>query len=221
MYYLRVKKIIIPIIIFIPLAIWLNRYFTIDFLKQNTDLLMAYFQQNKILFSVLYFFTYIFITATFIPGGPLIMTLLGGFLFGNTFGLLLVSFASSIGATLAFLVSRYFFADYFKKKFAKLYKKINQGIENGEKLYLLSLRLTPLVPFILVNLVCGLTKIKAFTFYLISQIGMLPITALIVNAGTQLSTIKSPEEIFSPKIVISLTLVAIFPLIVRRLINNP
>ena len=148
------------------------------------------------------------------------MTLLGGFLFGNLLGVTLVSFASSIGATFAFLISRYFFGDFFRSKFAKFYKEVNEGIEKDGVIYLLSLRLIPIIPFLIINLTFGLTRMRASLFYIISQIGMLPATLVYVNAGTQLSSIENPSDILSLKMILSFCLLGIFPFLVKGLLKR-
>lgn len=209
------KKIIIAILITIIVIFALEKHITLELLKQNKDIFAIYFEQNHILVTTLFFLTYIGITALAIPGGALTMTILAGFLFGNAIGIILVSFASSIGATITFLISRYLFSDIFRKKFYKFYTKINKGISENGPLYLLSLRLSPIVPFWILNLVSGLTRMKVSTFYIVSQIGMFPLTVIIVNAGTQLNSINSIGDIITPNIIISLTLVGIFPLLAK------
>lgn len=217
------KKIIIGILLLLLTLIGLKyfgleRYLTFEYLKQNQQIFAYYYQQNQILTIALYFFIYILVTATSIPAAT-ILSLLGGFLFGNVLGVVLVSFASSIGATFAFFLSRYFFADYFKDKFSKLYEEVNQGIENEGIFYLFSLRLIPIIPFWLVNLAMGITKMRAWVFYTIGQIGMLPATIIYVNAGTQLSAITTPKEILSLKIILSFTLLGVFPLFAKWFID--
>ncbi len=192
----------------------LEKYLTFEFLKLNQENFALYYQGHKILTVTVFFLTYILITSLSIPGATL-MTLLGGFLFGNLLGVTLVSFASSIGATFAFLISRYFFGEFFRKKFGRLNKEINEGIEKDGVFYLLSLRLIPIFPFWLVNLSLGLTAMRASLFYIISQIGMLPATLVYVNAGTQLSFIENPRDILSLKLILSFSLLGIFPFIAK------
>lgn len=216
------KKIIITFLLLLIIVICLKyfglqNYLTFEYLKQNQQIFSLYYQENKILTISLYFLLYIIITGTSIPGAT-IMSLLGGFLFGNLLGITLVSFASSLGATLAFLISRYLFSDFFRVKFSRFYKQVNQELEKDGIIYLLSLRFIPIIPFWLVNLIMGLTQMKVTLFYIISQIGMFPATLIFVNAGTQFSTIKSPEDIFSPRIILSFTLLGITPLMGKWLI---
>ena len=168
-----------------------------------------------------YFIAYIIITALSIPGAA-IMTLIGGALFGLTKGLLLASFASSIGATLAFLVSRTLLRDWVQNNFGSYLARINQGIEKDGAFYLFSLRLIPAIPFFAINLVMGLTPIRTFTFYMVSQIGMLLGTAVYVNAGVQIGNIDelSLSGILSAQLVIGFILLAIMPFIAKSIVNS-
>lgn len=175
--------------------------------------------ENIIYYSLLYFFSYIIITALSIPGAA-VVTLLGAALFGFWWSLLLVSFASTIGATIAFLSSRYLFRDWINKKFQDKLTTINNGVEKDGVFYLLTLRLIPVFPFFLINLLMGLTKITAKRFYLFSQIGMLPGTMVYLNAGKQLSEITSLSGLISPNILASLALLGLFPIIVKFLLNK-
>jgi len=150
----------------------------------------------------------------------LLKTLLAGALFGFWPGLILVSFASSIGSTFCFLFSRYALRAYIQKKFSNYLEKINKGIETDGWLYLLFLRLSPIFPFFIINLVFGLTKMKTLEFYIVSQIGMFIATAIFVNAGVQIANINSLEEILGFKIIASLTLIGIFPLLIKYIYNN-
>ena len=174
---------------------------------------------NALFASLVYFVFYIFLTALSIPGAAAV-TLIGGAVFGFWWGLLLISFASSIGATLAFLLSRTLFGTWVQQKFGSYLETINKGIERDGPFYLFSLRLIPIVPFFVINLVFGLTKIKPWTFYWVSQLGMLAGTAVYVNAGAQLGAVEelSLEGIATPGIIGAFLLLAIFPYIVRALV---
>ncbi|MGL4984890.1 MAG: TVP38/TMEM64 family protein, partial [Plesiomonas sp.] len=143
-----------------------------------------------------------------------------GALFGLPLGVLLVSFASSIGATLAFWVSRYCLKESVERRFPARLQTINAGLAKEGLLYLLTLRLIPLFPFFLVNILMGLTQIRSRTYYWISQLGMLPAALIYVNAGTQLSQIRHPADILSPVILISLLLIGIFPVFIKRCISK-
>jgi pyruvate/2-oxoglutarate dehydrogenase complex dihydrolipoamide dehydrogenase (E3) component/uncharacterized membrane protein YdjX (TVP38/TMEM64 family) len=167
-----------------------------------------------------YFAVYVIATAVSIPGAAL-LTIIGGMVFGLWTGILLVSFASSIGATLAFLASRFLLRDWVQEKFSTHLSTINQGIEKQGGYYLFGLRLIPLFPFWMINLVMGLTPLKASTFYLVSQLGMLAGTLVFVNAGVSLGSIEefSAAGIMTPAVILSFVLLAIFPLLVRAVVN--
>lgn len=169
----------------------------------------------------LYFGLYLLVAALSLPGAALI-TLLGGAVFGLWWGVLLVSFASSLGATLSFLVARSLLADTVNKKFSHYLEDINKGVERDGAFYLFTLRLIPAVPFVVINLVFGLTKIKTLTFYWVSQVGMLLGTIVYVNAGAQLAVVEelSPAGILTPEIVGAFVLLAIFPFIVRVMVEK-
>jgi uncharacterized membrane protein YdjX (TVP38/TMEM64 family) len=144
------------------------------------------------------------------------MTLAGGALVGLAWGLLLVSFASTMGATLAFLVARYLLKDTVQNRFGERLKAINQGVEREGGFYLFTLRLVPAFPFFLINLLMGLTPIRAWTFYWVSQVGMFAGTAVYVNAGTQLGQLDSLSGILTPSLLISFTLLGLFPLVAKK-----
>lgn len=144
------------------------------------------------------------------------MTLVGGMLFGVLWGTLIVSFASTIGATLAFLASRFLFRDFVQKKFGNKLKAVNEGIQKEGKFYLFTLRLIPAFPFFVINMVMGLTSIKVLTYFVVSQIGMLPGTIVYVNAGTQLSKLENLSGIVSPSLLLSFALLGILPLTLKK-----
>jgi len=180
---------------------------------QDIKLLVA---KNYYFYFIVFFIIYVVVTAFALPIS-LLKTLLAGALFGFWPGLILVSFASSIGSTFCFLFSRFALRAYVQKRFNNYLEKINKGIEEDGWLYLLFLRLSPVFPFFIINLVFGLTKMKTFQFYLVSQVGMFIGTAIFVNAGAQIASINSIEEILTAKIIISLTLIGIFPLMIKYL----
>ncbi|MFV0574808.1 MAG: FAD-dependent oxidoreductase [Vibrio sp.] len=196
----------------------LQHILTLNGIKARMDDFRAWQQSSPFLIGLCYFFIYILITALSLPGA-VILTLAGGALFGFTTGLFIISFASTIGATLAFLVSRYLLRNSMEKKFSTRLKSINDGIEREGSFYLFTLRLVPIFPFFLINLLMGLTKIKTLTFYLVSQIGMLAGTAVYVNAGTQLAQLDSLQGILSPKLLVSFALLGIFPLFAKWIIS--
>ncbi|PKH03786.1 TVP38/TMEM64 family protein [Psychromonas sp. MB-3u-54] len=215
------KKTIIVILAFV--ALWFvfefNHLLTLENAKIYQAQLNGYINDNFLLASVLYFILYIVITALSVPGS-IILTLLGAALFGFWWSLLLVSFASSIGATLAFLFSRYLLQDWVQRRFSGKLKAINRGIEKDGSLYLLTLRLIPLSPFFMINLLMGLTTMPAKKYYLFSQLGMLPATAVFLNAGTQLADINSLSGLLSPSVLLSFAALGLLPFISKFMINR-
>lgn len=198
-------------------AFWLfdlGRFFSFEYIKSQQQVLAAQVDQAPLLSAGLYFIVYVAVTALSLPGAA-ILTLLGGALFGLWKGLLLVSFASSIGATLAFLVSRYLLRDTVKSRFARQLDPIDAGIARDGAFYLFTLRLVPAFPFFVVNLLMGLTSIGTGLFYLVSQVGMLPGTFVFVNAGVQLAQLSSPADVLSPGLLFSFALLGVFPLLAK------
>ena len=192
------------------LAQWLS----LDQLKASRDVLAQWYASDPWLTLAVFFGVYVLATAVSLPGA-VILTLAGGALFGLGLGLLLVSFASSLGALLAFGVARTLLREGVQQRFGKWLAPVNAGLAKDGVLYLLTLRLVPVFPFWLVNLLMGLTQIGARPFYLVSQIGMLPGTAVYVNAGTQLASIESTADILSPAVIGSLLLLGVFPLLAK------
>ncbi len=193
-----------------------GQYLSLDYFNQQKQNIFAYREQSPWLVSGLFFIIYVVVTALSLPGAA-VMTLIGGAIFGLGWGLLLVSFASSIGATLAFLIARSLLRDWVQQRFATYLGAINRGIERDGAFYLFSLRLVPIFPFFVVNLVMALTPIKAWPFYWVSQVGMLAGTAVYVNAGTQLAQIDSVSGILSAPLIISFLLLALFPWVAKGL----
>lgn len=211
------KKIVFGLILLITiilLAMNFGQYLTLENAKAQQVLLNEYIAQNFVSAAALYFSLYILVTAFSIPGAA-VVTLLGAALFGFWTSLLLVSFASTIGATLAFLSSRFLLREWVQDKFGSKLKAINQGVESDGAFYLFSLRLIPVFPFFLINLLMGLTPLSTVRFYLVSQLGMLPGTAVYLNAGTQLSEINSLSGIISPSVLLSFALLGLFPMIAK------
>ena len=197
----------------------LGHYFTLDFFKSQQAAIDAYVSANPLQSGLLFFLIYIAVTALSLPGAA-IMTLIAGATFGLLWGTLIVSFASSIGATLAFLVSRYLLGDAIQAKFGDKLKAINSGVEKDGAFYLFTLRLVPAFPFFVINLVMGLTPLKTRAFYWVSQLGMLAGTLVYVNAGTEIAKIESLRGILSPGLIISFTLLGIFPLLAKWIVNR-
>jgi pyruvate/2-oxoglutarate dehydrogenase complex dihydrolipoamide dehydrogenase (E3) component/uncharacterized membrane protein YdjX (TVP38/TMEM64 family) len=165
--------------------------------------------------AAVYFCVYVAAAALSIPGAA-ILTLAGGALFGWGLGLLIVSFASTLGATLAFVAARYALRDWVQGRFGHRLADIHRSMDKEGAFYLFSLRLIPILPFFLINLLMGLTRMKTWTFYWVSQLGMLAGTAVYVNAGTQLARLDSAQDILSPALLGSFALLGVFPLIARR-----
>jgi uncharacterized membrane protein YdjX (TVP38/TMEM64 family) len=193
----------------------LGRFFSLEQLRASKSALDGYRDAHPVLASAAFFLTYVAVTALSVPGAA-ILTLAGGAIFGLLWGLVLVSFASSIGATLAFLTSRFLLHDAIQQRFGDKLEPINKGVRRDGAFYLFTLRLIPAFPFFIVNLVMGLTPIRARTFYWASQVGMLPLTAVFVNAGTELAKIEKIKDIVSPTLLVSLVLIGLFPLIARK-----
>ncbi|AEF53200.1 FAD-dependent oxidoreductase [Marinomonas posidonica] len=196
----------------------LHQLLTLSGLKSGLVQFEAWRSASPILVGGVFLLMYVLVTALSLPGAA-IMTLAAGALFGLGWGLLIVSFASSIGATLAFLVSRYLLQDMVQSKFADRLMAINQGVEKEGAFYLFTLRLVPVFPFFLINLLMGLTRIRALTFYWVSQLGMLAGTLVYVNAGTQLGQIDSLSGILSPSLLFSFVLLGVFPLVAKKSLN--
>ncbi|WP_415889971.1 dihydrolipoyl dehydrogenase [Neptuniibacter sp. SY11_33] len=196
----------------------LAQYLNLDFIKSNQASFEQYYAENPIKTVAIFFGLYVLVTGLSLPGAA-IMTLIGGALFGLVTGLLIISFASTIGATLAFLCSRFLFQESIQNRFGKQLQSFNAGMEKEGAFYLFTLRLVPIFPFFMINLGMGLTPIKTWTFYWVSQIGMLAGTAVYVNAGTQLGQLESLSGILSPEILLSFTLLGLFPLIAKKVID--
>ena len=195
----------------------LNSYLTLEGMKGSLDTFKSQIADNPVLSIGVFFAIYVAVTALSLPGAA-ILTLAAGALFGLVQGLVIVSFASSVGATLAFLVSRFILRDTVRNKFKEKLKKIDEGVEKQGAFYLFTLRLVPVFPFFLINLLMGLTSLKTWTFYWVSQIGMLAGTAVYVNAGTQLAQIDSLSGIVSPGLIFSFVLLGIFPWIAKGIV---
>ncbi len=196
----------------------LGRFLTLDALKAQQAAIDGYYRANPLATAAIFFAAYVAVTGLSLPGAA-IMTLAGGAVFGLLWGTVLVSFASSIGATIAFLASRFLFRDAVQSKFGAQLGAFDRGIERDGAFYLFTLRLVPVFPFFVINLLMGLTKLRTWTFYWVSQLGMLLGTLVYVNAGTQLARIESLRGILSPGLVGSFVLLGLFPLIAKMLVD--
>ncbi len=199
-------------------ALDLGRYFSLDYIRGARDEFAALYQAQPLRVIGVFFAIYVAVTALSLPGAA-IMTLLGGAIFGLWVGTLVVSFASSVGATLAMLVSRYVLRDTVKARFGTRLADIDRGVARDGAFYLFTLRLVPVFPFFVINLLMGLTAMKAATFYWVSQLGMLAGTLVYVNAGTQLAQIRSLQGILSPGLVGSFVLLGLFPLAAKKIVD--
>lgn len=215
------KLIIVSVILVLAIGFFafdLDQVLTLDNLKSHQAELLELRDSAPVMYSLIFFSLYIAITALSLPGAA-IMTLVGGGIFGLWWGFVLVSFASTIGATLAFLVARYLLKDLVQARFGERLLPINKGIEKEGAFYLFTLRLVPIFPFFLINILMGLTPIKTITFYWVSQLGMLLGTIVYVNAGTQLAKIENLSGILSPGLILSFALLGIFPLLAKKIID--
>ncbi len=198
-------------------ALDLGRFFSLDYFKSQQVAIEAYRAAQPALTAGIFLAVYVAVTGLSLPGAA-IMTLVAGAIFGLLWGTIIVSFASTIGATLAFLVARFVLRDWVQGKFGDKLKAINAGIEKEGGFYLFTLRLIPIFPFFVINLVMGLTPIRTRTFYWVSQLGMLAGTLVYVNAGTQLARIDSLQGILSPGLLLSFVLLGLFPLIAKQIV---
>ncbi len=215
--FIVVALIVIAVISYVTLD--LGQYLTLEYAQSQLSSIQDYKNENFVQTALLYFTGYVIATCLSIPGA-IIITLLGGAIFGVFWGTLLVSFASSIGATLAFLVSRVLLRDWVQRKFGDYLLPLNKGIEKDGSFYLFSIRMVPLFPFFVVNLLMGLTAIRTTSFYLVSQAGMLIGTIVYVNAGSELSQITSLSGMVSAPVLSSLVLLGVFPLITKLILNG-
>jgi pyruvate/2-oxoglutarate dehydrogenase complex dihydrolipoamide dehydrogenase (E3) component/uncharacterized membrane protein YdjX (TVP38/TMEM64 family) len=220
-FFMRLRQILLLLLLALAIvafvALDLGRYLSFEQLKASQASFAQLHAAQPFTVAVLYFLVYVLATALSIPGA-VVITLAGGAIFGLWQGLLIVSFASTIGATLAFLASRFLLRDWVEARFGQRLADINAGVDREGGFYLFTLRLIPVVPFFLINLLMGLTRMKVWTYYWVSQLGMLAGTAVYVNAGTQLAQLDSLQGILSPALLGSFVLLGIFPLIARRIV---
>ncbi|MBI1942974.1 MAG: FAD-dependent oxidoreductase [Betaproteobacteria bacterium] len=195
-----------------------HRYLSFENMKAQQAALQEYYAAHAWQTALGYFLVYIAVTGLSLPGAA-VMTLVGGAIFGLLWGTVIVSFASSIGATLAFLAARFLLRDWVQQRFSRYLRPINEGVEREGGFYLFTLRLIPAIPFFAINLAMGLTPIRAWRFYWVSQAGMLAGTIVFVNAGTQLAAIESASGILKPELWIAFLLLGFFPLIAKRIID--
>jgi pyruvate/2-oxoglutarate dehydrogenase complex dihydrolipoamide dehydrogenase (E3) component/uncharacterized membrane protein YdjX (TVP38/TMEM64 family) len=220
---MKKSKLIVLFIVIAAIAAFfifdLGRYFSLDYFKGQQAAIAAYYQANPVQTAGIFFVLYVVVTALSLPGAA-IMTLVAGAIFGLVTGVILVSFASTIGATLAFLVARFLLRDSIQAKFGDKLKSFNAGVEKEGAFYLFTLRLVPAFPFFMINVVMGLTTMRAWTFFWVSQIGMFLGTVVYVNAGTELAKITSLKGILSPGVLGAFVLLGIFPIIAKKIIDS-
>ncbi len=193
----------------------LDRYFTLSFLKESRDSFAALYSRSPALVIGVYFMIYLVVAALALPGA-VVMTLAGGALLGLFVGTVVVSFASTIGATLACFFSRFLLRDWVQSKFGDKLESVNRGIQREGAFYLFTLRLIPIFPFFIINLVMGLTRMPLFRYYWVSQLGMFPATLVYVNAGKELGKIESVAGILSPALLVSFAVLGLFPIVVKK-----
>jgi uncharacterized membrane protein YdjX (TVP38/TMEM64 family) len=208
------KKAVLALVLIGAIAAYfifdLGQYLSLENFKASQADIVAAKDAHPALYIAGFFLLYVAVTGLSIPGAA-IMTLVAGALFGVVVGTLIVSFASTMGATLAFLSSRYLLRDWVQGKFGERLRAVDDGLEKDGAFYLFTLRLIPVFPFFVINLLMGLTRIKTGTFFWVSQIGMLPATIVFVNAGTQISRIDSTAGLLSPTLIASFVALAFFP----------
>ena len=197
----------------------LQRYLSLEFLQAQRSAAVDIHQANPWLTSLGFLAMYVAVTGLSLPGAA-ILTLAAGAIFGLALGTVIVSFASTIGATLAFLLARYLLRDAVQRRFEKQLGPINEGVRKDGAFYLFALRLVPAFPFFAINLAMGLTPLKVWTFFWVSQVGMLAGTLVYVNAGQQIGQLESLAGILSPTLILSFALLGLFPLIAKKAVDT-
>ncbi|MDE1892364.1 MAG: FAD-dependent oxidoreductase [Betaproteobacteria bacterium] len=217
------KKILIFLFLIILLSILyhfnVTQYLSLRYLLENKEKLQNYTNTHQLTSGIYFFIIYIIAVALSLPGAT-ILTLAAGALFGFIKGTIMVSFASTIGATMAMFISRIFIRDWVKNKFSSFMTEIDKGISTDGVMYLFSLRLIPIFPFFVINLIMGVTKMSLSTFFLVSQLGMLPGTLVYVNAGTEINKIHALSDITSPTLILSFVFIGILPWISKLVLNK-
>jgi uncharacterized membrane protein YdjX (TVP38/TMEM64 family) len=216
------KKAILALVLIGAIAAYfifdLGQYLSLESFKAQQAEIVAAKDANPVLYIAGFFVLYVAVTGLSIPGAA-IMSLVAGALFGVVLGTIIVSFASTIGATLAFLSSRYLLRDWVQGKFGERLRAIDDGLAKDGAFYLFTLRLIPVFPFFVINLLMGLTRVKTWTFFWVSQLGMLAATIVFVNAGTQISRIESTSGLLSPALIGSFVALALFPWAAKAIVG--
>jgi uncharacterized membrane protein YdjX (TVP38/TMEM64 family) len=217
----HINKIIVILIVIGLIAAFrifhLDNYLSLSYMKESRDKFQMLYAENRAAVIAVYVAIYLLVTTLSLPGAA-VLGLAAGSLFGLLTGTVVVSFASSIGATLACAVSRFILRDWVQKKFGDRLKMVNEGIEKEGAFYLFTLRLIPVFPFWLINLIMGLTKMPLRTYYWVSQVGMLPGTIVFVNAGKEIAKIDSLSGILSPGLIFSFVLLGLFPITAKKIL---
>ena len=215
------KKIIIILAIVVLVALFkvlnVEDYLSLSYIKASQIKFETLYAENRAAVIAGFMLMYIVVTSLSLPGGA-VMGLAAGALFGLLTGTIAVSFASTVGATIACFVSRFMLRDWIQTKFGHKLKTVNEGIQREGAFYLFTLRLIPVFPFWLINLIMGLTKMPLRRYYWVSQLGMLPGTIVFVNAGKELGKIESLSGIFSPGLILSFALLGLFPIATKKLL---
>ena len=199
-------------------ALGLGDYLTLDYLQASRARVVEYVAAAPLRSSAMFFGGYVLVTGLSLPGAA-VLTIAAGAIFGLGWGLLLASFASTIGATIAFLLARSLLGEWVQRRFGAYLEPINRGLQRDGNFYLFTIRMVPVFPFFVINLLMGLTRIGAAPFYLVSQFGMLPGTFVFVFAGTQLADVHAVGDVLSPGMIAALSLLGIFPLATRKLLD--
>jgi pyruvate/2-oxoglutarate dehydrogenase complex dihydrolipoamide dehydrogenase (E3) component/uncharacterized membrane protein YdjX (TVP38/TMEM64 family) len=219
---MKKSKIVVVVVVAVLIGVFFalggHRYLSFENIKAQQASIQALFGTHPWTTALVFFLGYVAVTGLSLPGAAL-MTLIAGAIFGLLWGTVIVSFASSVGATLAFVVSRFLLRDWVQARFGRQLRAINEGVAREGGFYLFTLRLIPAVPFFVINLAMGLTPLRTWTFYWVSQLGMLAGTVVYVNAGTQLAAIETPAGILSPGLIGAFVLLGLFPLIAKRVLE--
>src|SRR4051812_25544188 len=218
----RKSRLLVLLVLAAALAVFFasgaHRYFTFENIKAQQAMLEGWYRAHPTQTVAGFFALYVAVTSVSIPGAA-VLTLVGGAIFGLGLAALIVSFGAALGATIAFTLSRFVLRDWVRSRYAAALERIDRGVQKEGALYLFTLRLIPAVPYFLINLVLGLTAMRAWTFYWVSQLGMLPGTLVYANAGTQLAAIDSPARILSPAVIGAFVLLGIFPLLAKKAVD--
>lgn len=220
---MSLRKVVVLVLVLLGLAGYfvfdLGRFFSLDFIREQQAWFASVYAEHTVAVIGAYFVVYVLVTALSVPGAT-VMTLLGGGLFGFWLGLVVISFASTIGATLACAASRFLLRDWVQQRFGGRLVTVNRGIEREGAFYLFTMRLIPAFPFFAINLVMGLTTMPLLRYYWVSQLGMLPGTMVYVNAGKELGQLQSLSGILSPSLLASFAALGLFPLVVKKIMTR-